>query len=541
MPGKDSKLFVLEILEVRKFLSIVNIADFGANPNGGNDSPALQAAMNSAQDGDTIFFPRGTYNFDSTVFLRGNLKYVGDNNTTLTGDPGTHIFHISQDNIDIENFTFNGNALMIDKPNNQMVQNLTVNGNLFEGQATGSNNNAITFTTGLRNSAITNNSFGPLQTDNGIYGYYWDNLTIANNEFIGGNEGIHVTDFGNVSKNLLLEQNYFSGLRRMGIELQGGGDHSVVQDNYYENPVMTNVFAQNTSVFAYSIIADQSENNIVRRNTAVTLDRPDGAGCRVGIEIGGDNTLVTDNYIIGTQNVLESNDGNGTTSVLAKNNRWGGYMVAPYGNNLTLVHNGPDVALDWNISRGKPGPFKWLTSTDEVPVSKSTDDLVQSISQVIAPQPKFDLSAFTYLSDLQIANSNNSWGPVELDQTNGGEDANDGTSIKLDGKIYNKGLGVAGNSEIDFNLNGLYTWLFSDLGIDDTAGDDGSATFQIYADGTKVFDSGVMKGGDAKQGISLDVTGIKQLQLITTNGGDGNQSDMADWAAPRLLPIDLPV
>jgi hypothetical protein len=31
------------------------------------------------------------------------------------------------------------------------------------------------------------------------------------------------------------------------------------------------------------------------------------------------------------------------------------------------------------------------------------------------------------------------------------------------------------------------------------------------------------------------------LKLVTTDGGDGIRSDVADWAGARILPMDLPV
>jgi hypothetical protein len=506
---------IVELLEIRKLLTTVNITDFGAIPNDGqNDSGAIQNAIAHSNDGDTIYFPKGTYNIGTTLNPAGNRNYIGANGAILqSADTTHHVFHITQDNIRIENFTFNGDPIVIDKPNNQMVQNLVINGNDFHAQASGQNCNAITFNTGLRNSAITNNSFGPLQTDNGIYGYYWDNLTIANNEFIHGNEGIHLTDFGNLSKNLLIEQNYFSHLHRMGIELQGGGHDAIIQDNYYDTPDMTPNFHDNDSTFAYSIIDDTSEGNIIRRNTAISLERPDGVGVRIAFEVGGDNTQVTDNYVVGTNAVLADTDGNGTTSVLVKGNRWGGYRQGPGGYGLTLSHNGPNVQLDWNPGRGKPGPFKRLTADGVI-----------------------DETSLINLSDLKWNSAVSSWGPAELDQTNGHNGADDGSTMSLNGMSYDNGVGVAGDSQIVYNLAGKYSQFFSDIGIDDAAGANGSATFEVFADGKKIFDSGLITGLDSKQSLSLDVSGVKQLKLITTDGGDGMHSDVADWANAQLLP-----
>jgi hypothetical protein len=382
-----------EFLESRKMLSTVSIVDFGAIPDDGlDDSGAIRSAINASRDGDTIFFPAGKFHVASEIDLKGNRAYKGRNNATLIGDPSHHIFDIHQDNIRIAGLTFVGKPIFIDKPGGAMVENLKINNNTFDVEATGPNFNGITFTTGLRNSSITNNTFSPIRGDNGIYGYYWDNLTIANNEFISGNEGIHLVDHAGNGRNLLIEQNYFSHLHRMGIELQGGGIDTIVQDNFYENPDMTPVFNDNNDTFAFSIIADRSKNTIIRRNTSIAPERPDGVGVRIVFEVGGDNTIVEQNYSVGGNHILAANDGVGTTSTLARNNRWSGFLQGANGRGLTLKNNGPNVELDWNINRGRPGRYIRLNADGIIarstfaglslidPAIGATNELVESLS-----------------------------------------------------------------------------------------------------------------------------------------------------------------
>jgi hypothetical protein len=518
-----------ESLENRRLLSVVNVTDYGATPNDQlSDQKAIQAAINDSSDGDTIYFPAGTYSVRSSLRLRGNRNYSGaGDRTILAGNASNHIFKISQDNIRIEHFTFDGKPIFLDKPGNQMVENIVINDNTFHVNAKGDNYNGITFTTGLRNSRITNNTFDPINGDNGIYGYYWDKLTISANEFIDGNEGIHLVDHNDRSRGLRMEQNYFSGLRRMGIELQGGGSGTLVQDNYYENPVMSEDRNANGATFAYSIIADESSGTIIRRNTSIAPQRPDGIGVRIIFEVGGDGTLVEENYSVGGNHVLASNDGVGSTSVLARNNRWSGYLQGASGRELTLENNGDDADLTWNVNRGKPERNKWL-STDGVAKSAGT-----SYTQSITPTTAGDGSE-TYLSDLKYTAATNGWGAVELDQSVGGKDSNDGEVLSIGGRTFRKGLGVAIDSEVVYNLNSRYSKLFSDIGVDDSVGDDGSVTFEVYADGRKIFESGVVRGSDAARSLSLNVSGVSELKLVTTNGGDGDRDDRADWGGVRV-------
>jgi polygalacturonase len=57
-----------EKLESRRLLSTVNVTNFGAVPNdSGDDSAAIQRAINSSGHRDTIYFPDGTYNIGTSL------------------------------------------------------------------------------------------------------------------------------------------------------------------------------------------------------------------------------------------------------------------------------------------------------------------------------------------------------------------------------------------------------------------------------------------------------------------------------------------
>ena len=146
------------------------------------------------------------------------------------------------------------------------------------------------------------------------------------------------------------------------------------------------------------------------------------------------------------------------------------------------------------------------------------------------------LGGTVYVSDLGYTPVANGWGPVEKDTSNGESAAGDGHPITLNGVAYLKGLGVHANGEVDVALNGAYTRFQSDVGVDDEVGDAGSVTFQVWADGVKLYDSGLMTGTAATKNIDVDVTGKQTLRLIVTDGGDGFGFDHADWAGARLVP-----
>lgn len=130
----------------------------------------------------------------------------------------------------------------------------------------------------------------------------------------------------------------------------------------------------------------------------------------------------------------------------------------------------------------------------------------------------------TYLSDLNWTSATTGFGSIQKDKSV------NGNSLSLRGTTYPKGLGVHAVSEIHYNLNGAYSTLTGDVGVDDESGGAGSVQFQVYGDGVLLFDSGVVHGGDTVQHINVSVSGVQDLKLYVGDGGDGINSDHADWA-----------
>jgi len=105
-----------------------------------------------------------------------------------------------------------------------------------------------------------------------------------------------------------------------------------------------------------------------------------------------------------------------------------------------------------------------------------------------------------------------------------------GQPLRIAGQHYEKGLGTHAPGEMVFPLDRRHKKFLADVGVDDQGGPTGSVVFQVLLDGRPAFDSGVMKWHQPAKHIALDVTGIAELRLVVTDGGDGVQGDHADWA-----------
>jgi hypothetical protein len=132
----------------------------------------------------------------------------------------------------------------------------------------------------------------------------------------------------------------------------------------------------------------------------------------------------------------------------------------------------------------------------------------------------------------------NAWGPIERNRSNGEKNAGDGRGLSIGGQSFAQGFGTHAGSSMSFALGGQCSTFTATVGVDDEVGDRGSVVFEVYADGTKVYDSGVMRGADGSKALSVNVTGKNELRLVVTNAGDGISYDHADWANTLLRDCD---
>ncbi|OAB47379.1 NPCBM/NEW2 domain-containing protein [Paenibacillus antarcticus] len=114
---------------------------------------------------------------------------------------------------------------------------------------------------------------------------------------------------------------------------------------------------------------------------------------------------------------------------------------------------------------------------------------------------------------------------------------------------YARGIGAHSNSTIVYDLSDKNVDYFTSfVGVDrQMFGSIGSVSFEVFVDGEKKFDTGIMNSRDPQKFIEVDINGAKELRLVVTDGGNGNGSDHATWGdaklhfanADRLFTADL--
>jgi len=111
----------------------------------------------------------------------------------------------------------------------------------------------------------------------------------------------------------------------------------------------------------------------------------------------------------------------------------------------------------------------------------------------------------------------------------------DGRTITIAGKTFERGFGTHAESSLLIQLNGKASLFTAQVGIDDEIKNQNPAVeFIVYGDKQKLWSSGVMRLGDAPKQCSVSLAGVQKLELVVTDGGNGNYYDHADWADAKF-------
>ena len=146
-----------------------------------------------------------------------------------------------------------------------------------------------------------------------------------------------------------------------------------------------------------------------------------------------------------------------------------------------------------------------------------------------------DMNDYSYLTDYEWKSTSNSYTAPKKDISISGR------TLRLtdeNGKevAYERGIGAHSTSTIIYDLTDKnYDYFTSYVGVDRQMYNTvGSVSFEVYVDGEKKFDSGLMNSKDVQKFVEVDINGAKELKLVVTDGGNGNGSDHATWGDAKL-------
>jgi alpha-galactosidase len=128
------------------------------------------------------------------------------------------------------------------------------------------------------------------------------------------------------------------------------------------------------------------------------------------------------------------------------------------------------------------------------------------------------------LETLDLSQVEQAWGTPQAGKSV------EGHTLSIKGTKYDHGLGTHAASTFRIALGGNAERFTASTGVDDESGQRGSVAFRVIGDGKVLWESGVMRGGDSAKQVSVDLHGVKTLNLRVTDGGDNINYDHADWA-----------
>jgi alpha-galactosidase len=137
-------------------------------------------------------------------------------------------------------------------------------------------------------------------------------------------------------------------------------------------------------------------------------------------------------------------------------------------------------------------------------------------------------SGSPYLDTLTWLSASNGYGPVLIDKNYYGG------PLTIHGVTYAHGLWTNSPADLTYYLGANCSAFTADLGLDGSDAGQGAVDYQIYADGTKVFDSGVVTNSTPTVHANVSVTGDQILEIVVAEGNGTPTYGNADIAAPQL-------
>jgi hypothetical protein len=321
-------------------------------PSSSDQTAAVQAAINGAASGDTIYFDSGLHVINGVITAASNLLYIGPTvqfngqaravlqSPAQSAYPGTVTWQItSGSNITIYGLRFNAGLMNVNGCTNFNLTNC-----IIDTQRAADGPDALDYA-GFSIATIQWNTFqNGAGTNNGGWGPDCDRVTFTRNKILACREPIGWTPGQNTSTNYnnAITFNYISGTSRMAIEIQAEEPPVsisrgwTINDNYIDgfsgataNPQGISVVSAGNAEIARNYVAGTSASPItnfagiefscvpqsgsIHDNYIDGKNQPNSVGIYGGYVVA-DQTPVTNNNMINCGTQFHSAGGGGVFS-----------------------------------------------------------------------------------------------------------------------------------------------------------------------------------------------------------------------------------
>lgn len=110
------------------------------------------------------------------------------------------------------------------------------------------------------------------------------------------------------------------------------------------------------------------------------------------------------------------------------------------------------------------------------------------------------------------------------------------SGMSIGGKQYAHGVTVHARSSVTIDLNRRCNSYDALVGIDDLTGLPGlgAVRFSVYGDGTRLWRSPVVRGGDAAVPVHVPLTGRGTIRLVVEPDKPLSNAALAGWAQSQI-------
>jgi hypothetical protein len=109
-----------------------------------------------------------------------------------------------------------------------------------------------------------------------------------------------------------------------------------------------------------------------------------------------------------------------------------------------------------------------------------------------------------------------------------------GEPLKMQGKIYDRGLAVHSRCILTYDLDGRYSSFEALVGFDDAAKGKGRVDCRVFADGKELYANQDLAADGPPVKLSFPIAGAQQLRLSVDFGRGQDTGDRVIWANARL-------
>lgn len=108
------------------------------------------------------------------------------------------------------------------------------------------------------------------------------------------------------------------------------------------------------------------------------------------------------------------------------------------------------------------------------------------------------------------------------------------SGLSIADRQYGHGVTVHGQSSVTIDLNRACSSYEAVVGVDDMTMGLGKVRFSVFGDSTRLWQSPLIKGGDAAVPVQVNLTGRKTIRLVVEPHSPFDSAALADWAQSRF-------